>query len=147
MPVMNFFADCKLLFENGKYFAQIRGHKFELSDFQQKALKQNGQKPCDIICGIRPQHITVGTGQLTATVEVSEMLGTEFNLHTRSESDDIAMVIPTVGLTTDVSMGKTIHFDFDPALIQLFNKESGNNLVWYDKQSADAPICKSYTFA
>lgn len=35
------------------------------------------------------------------------MLGTEFNLHTKSGNDDIVMVIPTVDLNTDVSMGKT----------------------------------------
>ena len=107
MPVMNFFADCRLILENDRYYAEIRGNRFELSEFQQKALRQNGQKPCDIICGIRPQHITVGEGRLSATVEVSEMLGTEFNLHTKSGNDDIVMVIPTVDLNTDVSMGKT----------------------------------------
>ena len=33
-----------------------------------------------------------------------------------------------------------------PRLIQLFDKATGNNLVWYDKQSADAcaPVCKAY---
>ena len=54
MPVMNFFDDCKLLLENGIYYAEIRGVKFKLDDFQQKALTQNGQKPCDIVAGIRP---------------------------------------------------------------------------------------------
>lgn len=148
MPVTNFFAGCKLFLENGKYFAEIRDTKFELSDFQQKALKQNGQKPCDIVCGIRPQHITVGEGRLSATVEVSEMLGTEYNLHTKSGDDEVVMVIPTVDLNTDVSMGMTIKFDVKPSLIQLFDKESGNNLIWYDKESseADAPVCKNYDF-
>ena len=148
MPVMNFFADCRLILENDRYYAEIRGNRFEQSEFQQKALRQNGQKPCDIICGIRPQHITVGEGRLSATVEVSEMLGTEFNLHTKSGNDDIVMVIPTVDLNTDVSMGKTIHFDIKAERIQLFDKETNNNLIWYDKDSAeaDAPICKNYNF-
>ena len=39
MPVMNFFDGSKLLLENGKYYAQIHNAKFELSEFQQKALK------------------------------------------------------------------------------------------------------------
>ena len=58
------------------------------------------------------------------------------------------MVIPTVGLTEDVSMGSTVHFSADPGLIQLFDKESGHNLIWYDEESAakDAPVCKAYTF-
>ena len=146
MPVMNFFDGCKLLLENDKYYAEIRGVKFELSDFQQKALKGDGQKPCDIIAGIRPQHIRVGSGELSAVIEVSEMLGTEYNLHARSGNDEVVMVIPTVGLHEDVSMGKEVNFSVDPSLIQLFDKESGKNLIWYDKVSAEnnAPVCRSF---
>ena len=148
MPVMNFFDGCKLLLENGVYYAEIRGVKFKLDEFQQKALKQNGQKACDIVAGIRPQHISVGEGELSALIEVSEMLGTEVNLHTRSNEDEVVMVIPTVDLTVDVSMGKTIKFTTQPRLIQLFDKESGNNLIWYDEAAAkaNAPKCKDYNF-
>ena len=148
MPVMNFFADSKLLLENGKYFAQIYGEKFELSEFQQKALKQNNQKPCDIVAGIRPQYITVGKGNLSATVEVSEMMGTEYNIHARCGEDEVVMVIPTMGLKTDVSMGSKVNFTTLPELIQLFDKETQRNLIWFDEESsnANAPECKRYNF-
>ncbi len=148
MPVMNFFDNCKLLLEGGVYYAEIRGVKFKLSDFQQKALKQNGQQACDIVAGIRPQHITVGEGELTAKVEVSEMMGSEYNIHARSHEDEVVMVVPTVGLETDVSMGATVEFTTKPDLIQLFDKETGNNLIWYDAESAAAnePVCKNYKF-
>lgn len=146
MPVMNFFDGCSLLYENETYFAEIRGVRFELSPFQQKALKQNGVKPCAIVCGIRPQHITVGEGSLTGKVEVSEMLGSEYNIHAVSGDDNVVMVIPTVGLETDVSMGATVNFTTKPELIQLFDKETGNNLIWFDKDSFERnePVCKSY---
>jgi multiple sugar transport system ATP-binding protein len=146
MPVMNFFAGCNLLLEGGKYYAEIRNVKFELDEFQQKALKSRDQKPCEIICGIRPQHITVGEGELSATVEVSELLGTEFNLHARSGDDEVVMVIPTMDLNTDVSMGANIKFTVQPKLIQLFDKETKNNLIWYDPVSAEAnaPECAKY---
>ena len=148
MPVMNFFDNCKLLLEDGVYYAEIRGVKFKLSDFQQKALKANGQQACDIIAGIRPQYISVGEGELTAKVEVSEMMGSEYNIHARSHDDEVVMVVPTVGLDTDVSMGATVQFTTEPDLIQLFDKESGNNLIWYDEASvaANEPVCKSYDF-
>ena len=148
MPVMNFFDNCKLLLEGGKYFAEIRGVRFELDAFQQKVLRDKGQKPCDIVAGIRPQHISVGEGDLTALIEVSEMLGTEVNLHTRSNDDEVVMVIPTVDLTVDVSMGNTIRFTTQPKLIQLFDKASGNNLIWFDEESYknNAPMCKNYDF-
>ena len=148
MPAMNFFDDCKLLLEGGKYIAEIRGVRYELSDFQQKALKANGQQPCDIVAGIRPQHVQVGKGDLTAVIEVSEMLGSEYNLHARSGDDEVIMVVPTVGLGTDVSMGATVNFTTEADLIQLFDKETGNNLIWYDAESvaADAPVSKKYDF-
>ncbi len=148
MPVMNFFDNCKLLKENGKFVAEIRGVKFELTDFQQKALTQNKVEPCDIVVGIRPQHVTVGEGELSAKVEVSEMMGSEYNIHARCEEDEVVMLIPTVDLETDVSMGKTINFTTRPKLLQLFDKKTGNNLIWYDEasSSADAPVCKRYDF-
>lgn len=90
----------------------------------------------------------MGEGQLKATIEVSEMMGSEYNIHARCEGDEVVMLIPTVDLTTDVSMGKTVSFTTRPDLIQLFDKETSNNLIWYDEESAkkDAPVCKSYDF-
>ena len=148
MPVMNFFDNCKLLLENGVYYAEIRGVKFKLSDFQQKALKQNGQQPCNIVAGIRPQHISVGEGELTAKVEVSEMMGSEYNIHARSNEDEVVMVVPTVGLEADVSMGAKVQFTTQPDLVQLFDKATSNNLIWYDEASvaANEPVCRSYDF-
>ena len=148
MPVMNFFDNCKLLLENGVYYAEIRGVKFKLSDFQQKALKQNKQEPCEIVCGIRPQHITVGEGDLSAVVEVSEMMGSEYNIHARSNEDEVVMVVPTVGLEADVSMGAKVQFTTQPDLVQLFDKATSNNLIWYDEASvaANEPVCRSYDF-
>ncbi|MBO7675445.1 MAG: sn-glycerol-3-phosphate ABC transporter ATP-binding protein UgpC [Atopobiaceae bacterium] len=148
MPVMNFFDDCHLLLENGVYFAEIRGVRYKLSDFQQKALAQNGQAACDIVAGIRPQHITVGEGELKAKIEVSEMMGSEYNIHARSNADEVVMVIPTVDIATDVSMGSTVNFTTRPNLIQLFDKTTGNNLIWYDAESVarHEPVCKEYDF-
>jgi len=146
MPVMNFFDNCKVVLENGVYYAEIRSVRFRLSDFQQKALKQNGIETQEIVAGIRPQHITVGEGELKAAIEVSEMMGSEYNIHAKSGDDEIVMVIPTVGLETDVSMGATISFTTQPSLIQLFDKATGNNLIWFDAESAakNEPVCKTY---
>ncbi|MDO4836045.1 MAG: sn-glycerol-3-phosphate ABC transporter ATP-binding protein UgpC [Clostridia bacterium] len=148
MPVMNFFDNCKVLLENGVYYAEIRGVRFKLDDFQQKALKQNGIETQDIIAGIRPQHVTVGEGELVAKIEVSEMMGSEYNIHARCEGDEVVMLIPTFDLDTDVSMGQTVNFTTKPMLIQMFDKETGHNLIWYDAESAsnDAPVCKRYDF-
>jgi multiple sugar transport system ATP-binding protein len=148
MPVMNFFDNCRLECKNGVYYANIKGVEYKLDDFQQKALKANGQQPCDIIAGVRPQHIRVGEGDLTGEVEVSEMLGSEVDLHVNCGGDDVVMVLQTVDLKTDVSIGVKLNFTVMPELIQLFDKETGNNLLWYDEESvaAHSPKCKDYNF-
>ena len=148
MPVMNFFDGCRLELKDGKYYANIKGAEFELSEFQQKALTQNGQKPCDIIAGIRPQYVQVGTGDLEGEVEVSEMLGSEVDLHVNCGGDDVVMVLQTMDLNEDVSIGAKLKFTVRPRLIQLFDKETGNNLIWYDQESVDRheAHCKEYDF-
>ena len=148
MPVMNFFEGCKLELKDGVYYANIKGEEFKLSDFQQKALKANGQQPCDIVAGIRPQHIRIGEGNLSGEVEVSEMLGSEVDLHVNCGGDDVVMVLQTVDLDQDVSIGAKVNFTTQPRLIQLFDKETGNNLIWYDAESvaANSPKCKEYDF-
>ena len=122
--------------------------KFELSEFQQKALSQNNQKPCEIVAGIRPNYLSIGEGELKAKIEVSEMMGAEVHLHADCQGDEVVMVIPTVDLKTDVSQGTEISFSTKPELIQLFDKETTNNLIWFDEASAkaNAPVSKTYNF-
>jgi len=137
MPVMNFFDGSRLELKDGKYSVVIKGVEFELSEFQQRALTDNNQQPCDIIAGIRPQYIQVGKGDLEGEVEVSEMLGSEVDLHVNCGGDDVVMVLQTMDLEEDVSIGAKLHFTVQPRLIQMFDKASGNNLIWYDQESVD----------
>ena len=148
MPVMNFFDGSTLELKDGVYYANIKGTEFKLDEFQQKALKANGQQPCDIIAGIRPQHVRIGEGTLEGTVEVSEMLGSEVDLHVNCGGDDVVMVLQTADLQHDVSIGAKVNFTTQPRLIQLFDKETGNNLIWFDEESvaAHSPKCKDYDF-
>ena len=95
---------------------------------------------------LRRMFAEIGEGELSAKIEVSEMLGSEYNIHARSGEDEVVMVVPTVGLGADVSMGQDVKFTTQPGLLQLFDKESGNNLIWYDPESAEAnaPECMKY---
>ena len=76
------------------------------------------------------------------------MLGSEVNLHVDCNGDDVVMVLQTVDLEGDVSIGDKVNFTTQPKLIQLFDKETSNNLIWYDAESveAHAPKCKTYDF-
>ena len=92
--------------------------------------------------------MTVGEGDLSAKINVVEMLGTELNIHAASDSDEVVMIVPTASLEHNIKMGDTVSFTAKPELIQLFDQETGNNLIWYDQKSADAcsPVCKEYKF-
>ena len=144
-PQMNFFNDAKLVLKGGKYYANIKGKDFELSDLHQKALKSHNVKPCDIVAGIRPDHVVLGGDGLTGTVDVTEMMGSSLHLHTNCQGDDIVMIVSTVGLDAGLLNGttKTVQFSFPADLLQIFDKATGNNLVWYDEASAkaNAPHC------
>ena len=148
MPVMNFFQNCSLEIRNGLYYAVIDGVEYLLNDFQQKALKTNEQQACEITCGIRPQHIDVGTEGMKAVVEVAEMLGSEINVHADCDGNKVVMVVPAIGLNVNMKTGADISFSAAAENIQLFDKESGCNLIWYDAESAknNAPVCKYYDF-
>lgn len=135
-PVMNFFEACQLILKEEVYYVEIQGIQFRLNEFQQKALKCAGQRPCSIIVGVRPQHISIGSGELSAVIEVSEMLGTEINLHIRCAQTEVVAVIPMVDLNLDVSAGQTIHFTVQPGLMHLFDKEIGYNLIWHSEEPA-----------
>jgi hypothetical protein len=76
------------------------------------------------------------------------MLGSEVDLHVDCGGDDVVMVLQTVDLDQDVSIGAKLNFTTQPRLIQLFDKETGNNLIWYDAESvaANSPKCKDYDF-
>ena len=147
-PQMNFFNDAKLILKDGKYYANIKGRDFELSDLHQRAMKARDQKPCDIVAGIRPDHVVLGGDGLSGAVEVTEMMGSSLHLHTDCQGDDIVIIVSTVGLDQGLVNGttKTVNFNFPADLLQLFDKETGNNLVWYDEVSAkeNRPVCAKY---
>ena len=147
-PQMNFFNDARLILKDGKYYANIKGRDFELSDLHQRAMKARDQKPCDIVAGIRPDHVVLGGDGLSGTVEVTEMMGSSLHLHTDCQGDDIVIIVSTVGLDPGLVNGtaRTVDFNFPADLLQLFDKETGNNLVWYDEASAkeNRPVCAKF---
>ncbi len=130
MPQMNFFPNCKLLLENGKYSVEVLGKKIPLCEAQQKALTAKGQKPCSVTMGIRPVHMTIDQGDFTGVIDVSEMMGSELHLHLSVGGTDIVAIVPTVGLDVAAhSIGKTVRFTFRPDLMHLFDTESELNLL------------------
>ena len=103
---------------------------------------------CKDICRT---YSKIQSALVNALEKDKDVVSFECNVCLEGVSDnmyEVVMVIPTVDLDVDVSMGKTINFTTQPRLIQDFDKATGNNLIWYDEQSAkaNAPVCKNYNF-
>ncbi len=132
MPQMNFF-DAKLTLEDGKYFVNYSGTKVELSEEKQEKLRAKGVEAQDITLGVRPNHIILNDGHnaTKATVDVSEMMGSEIHLHVNAEGKDVVIIVPTMDLgghhSTIFAYGNEVNFTFGGNVCHVFGAD-GNNL-------------------
>ena len=133
MPQMNFF-DAKLVLESGKYFVEYDAMKVELSAEKQEKLRANGVQAQDITLGVRPNHIRIsenGENANKATVDVSEMMGSEIHLHADAKGKDVVIIVSTMKMVdrgiSGFKYGEEIAFDFGGNVCHVFDKQ-GNNL-------------------
>ena len=90
--------------------------------------------PAESVLGIRPEHIrfTDASDAFTGTVEVSEMMGSEYHLHVACNGQDVIFRVPTVdlpeALRSGIAYGAQIRFDFRPDAIHLFDPQTEQNL-------------------
>ncbi len=128
-PQMNFF-NATLKRDARGYYVELLGKEIVLSEKQQKALSATGQQPMQIVLGVRPVNLGVASEGFAATIDVSEMMGSEMHLHMSVGDKDVVAVIPTAGIDMDqVRSGSAIKFNFDPSLAHLFDAETGLNLI------------------
>ena len=121
-PQMNFF-DAKL--ENGK--VTVQGHEIELTADQKAACKDASG---DVVLGIRPVHVSLADKGIEATIDVTELMGSELHLHLNSDGKDVVVVVPTTEIDVDKLHGshETVHYTFKPELIHLFDKATEKSL-------------------
>ena len=128
-PQMNFF-NATLKRDARGYYVELLGKEIMLSEKQQKALTAAGAQPMQIVLGVRPVNLTIEQIGFAATIDVSEMMGSEMHLHMSVGDKDVVAVIPTAGINLDlVRSGSAVKFNFDPTLAHLFNAETGLNLI------------------
>ena len=131
MPQMNFF-DAELVVENGKYSVIMDTIKAELSEDKQKALAAKKVAAQKITLGVRPHHISLAEGANTAaaTVDVSEMMGSEIHLHVNSNGKDVVIIVPSLGITAEqrssFKYGGNISFTFGGNVCHVFDKDGKN---------------------
>ena len=130
-PQMNYF-DAKLVKDGSKYSVETGGVKVELSEAKQKALAAKNVPAQDITLGVRPSHmaLTDGANSITATVDVSEMMGSEVHLHANANGKDVVIIVPTVDLSGNhkdtFSYGAKIHFTFSGNVCHVFGSDGKN---------------------
>ena len=129
-PQMNLF-DSKLVKVDGKYAVELGGITVVLSDDKQEKLAKNNAEPQNIVLGVRPEHITLGSG-IDGKVDVSELMGSSVHLHVESMGRDVVMVVSTMNMTTAevaaLSNGADVQFSFPGHVCHVFDKETGINL-------------------
>lgn len=130
MPRMNQF-DAELIKVDGKYAVRLEGMTVVLSEEKQERLLAKNVDPQEVVLGVRPEHLVLDTeadAKIHGIVDVSEMMGSEIHYHVTAQNKDIIIIVPTIGNSSFISMGKEITFTFQGSVAHIFNKETGNNL-------------------
>lgn len=134
MPQMNLF-DARLDVDGGKYIVHVGDLAVELSDDKQERLKANKVEAQDVILGVRPEHVELVNNDeknaICATVDVSEMMGSEVHLHLSVLDKDAIIIVPTLDLeTSNFEMGQKIAFTFGGGVAHVFSKDNEKNLEY-----------------
>lgn len=140
-PQMNFFNG-KLEKTATGYTVKTTGATMEATAEIAEKLSAKGIGNQDIILGIRPEYISIAGPEmeapLEATIEVSELMGSELYLHAVVGADEQKVVIRTpttelpVAYRGSVPFGTKMQFTFKPDLINLFDPTSQENLLIED---------------
>ena len=142
-PMMN-TVHCDLIREGNKYFVNPYGYKLPVDGDKGKALLDRDIESRPIILGIRPEHIQLASGKdgVPVTIQVNEMMGSEYHLHVTTEQGEKLIVrIPTLSLTDEeranMVNGTQIKVAFSGKAMHFFDPESEKNLL-VDITNADA---------
>jgi sn-glycerol 3-phosphate transport system ATP-binding protein len=80
----------------------------------------------EVILGIRPEHLTLGSDGLTLTVDLIEPLGSETLVHGRLSVGDETIVVRTPGM---VAPSETVTVAVDSAQVHVFDAGTGKRIA------------------
>ncbi len=134
-PQMNFF-DGKLVKGDQGYYIDVLGIRVNLPEDKQKALKAAGTTAKDITVGVRPEHVSIGADSgnaISSSVIFSEMMGSSIHLHVQADDKEV-VIIKSIGDISEahasgLRTGDTLSFVINGALVHMFDRESGKNLI------------------
>ena len=142
-PMMN-TVHCDLIREGDKYYVNPYGCKIPVEGGKEEALLKRDVQSRPIILGVRPEHIQLAKGgaSIPVTIQVNEMMGSEYHLHVTTEQENKLIVrIPTLSLSDqereNMVFGQKIDITFSGKAMHFFDPESEKNLL-VDITNADA---------
>lgn len=130
-PQMNFFEG-QLIRSGDGYGISIDGQILVLPQNIWLTLANQNVSTQPVILGIRPEHIDLvpaGSGQLTATIDVCEMLGSSVNLHVLVGSQRAVVSAPIAVWQRIAAEKNQISLAFPGKSIHLFCENTGASLL------------------
>ncbi len=127
-PQMNFFP-ARLIKQDGKYSVLFSGRFVPISDEISNILLEKNFPDKDIILGVRPEHLELSENGVPAVVDVSEMMGSNINLHVRIGETEAVIIVPSGNDNSVFKPGSAVHLSFAENRVHLFDCASGKNLI------------------
>lgn len=129
VPQMNFY-DARLIKDGDKYSVQVENAMIELSKDKEERLASEHVESQNVTVGVRPEHIELKGDpdkMIKATVDVSEMMGSQIHLHVNAMGKDGIIIVDTMGLNErQFSIGEEIDFTFPGEVAHVFGKDGRN---------------------
>ena len=132
VPIMNFFEG-ELIKDGVKYYVEVQGTRIELSAEKEAKMAARGVQAQKVTVGVRPEHIELSEvpgKMISAKIDVSEMMGSQINLHINVNGKEGIIIVDTMSTAgRTFQMGEEINFTFAPEVIHVFDSE-GRNLEY-----------------
>lgn len=132
-PQMNFFP-AALKKDRNAYSIVLNDDIMELPQKLTEMLEGKNVSSCEAILGIRPEYLQiekeVTKSMVPATVDVSEMMGSEVYIHVNMLNQDSIIRVPTTAVdTSSLRYGAELNVAFDWNQVHLFDKETEKNIL------------------
>ena len=128
-PRMNIFNG-KLLHDGDEYKVQIGDYTCPLSKKKCARLAAKNVQEQEVYVGARPDHIELGETGMSATVDVTELMGSDIHIHLNSHGAEVIVIVPTDGESLSFDTGKELKLNLIPNTIHVFSKEDEKNLEY-----------------
>jgi len=137
-PQMNIF-EAELTRDGDVYSVEVQGMKLQLEGDRAVCLRERNVQSQKVLLGVRPEHVSIrfdgGENAVSGTVTVNEMMGSELHLHVAAGAEkNVILRVPTIDLTPEqrasLNAGNQLNFSFASKVVQLFDPETEQSLLW-----------------